>query len=777
MLLYEMAEGKTIDIDEIAAEKIKEIAGFIEASDNYKFSDIQSWLSILKQIITAADLHRTNDRDTKSNLDTEESIYADYADDNEQFNAVDLSEQFAVKSVKWTIRVKALKLVRQLLHQYTTASPSKSPLLKHLGDLVRLSFVAATSPYDELKIQGFELFKSLINRFANIEEREFPGHSILEQYRTQIRSALKPAFNSDAPPYITAIACQVCCLWITRNVERDHDNLSRAYQLMKTTIDKLESQNVNQNSKLYTESELEQERLEILSSWAQLYIAAKESSQQELDKDFCASKLLDQLIEPEIELLTDKWWEALKDYALLIIPKSKMVDVPRDNEHVYTKEVALGLFESVWPKLTLASTIWLCKADNIIFDHAIGISALPKRDDVERTYLHAYKDKHLKFVCGILLKELCSYNNRADIRQESLPEATTLAIKSLSILLRNPGTAPIFINDLGIVREFYAALYRILAKLEQRCQHLALVKSVLDIMFKMAISREENPAVVLYIMSNIVHHINLDLDLLADLLGTEERLNELQATYLSLSIRIYNLSTIMERNLQLVTDQPEIKDATMKTFQRLLTFDADATVGTKFISRFRDIHSWGFSDQTKPYVKSLFRGKASVVINLSRTMYESTTATARMAQNMPLVEAYLSSMRRDIDFFMAKDSPETLKDYIGTLLKILPKNAETSPKPDAFAIRRNELLCFVLKCVNDLNEAYPEQFKASLEPEMEEIYNSALSLRAAIDSSRKEKLATQTAKKQSSTLCAPIKPQTKIVLKADFSNFYNNNKS
>jgi len=38
---------------------------------------------------------------------------------------------------------------------------------------------------------------------------DYPGHVILEQFQAQVGAALRPAFASDMPSDVTAMACEV----------------------------------------------------------------------------------------------------------------------------------------------------------------------------------------------------------------------------------------------------------------------------------------------------------------------------------------------------------------------------------------------------------------------------------------------------------------------------------------------------------------------------------------------------------------------------------------
>lgn len=99
-----------------------------------------------------------------------------------------------------------------------------------------MAFMAATDHSEQLRLAGLQTLLLIIRRFSDIPEPEFPGHVILEQYQANVRekptadtrmlrcdwlqplmmyvivqvgAALRPAFSADAPPDVTAKACQV----------------------------------------------------------------------------------------------------------------------------------------------------------------------------------------------------------------------------------------------------------------------------------------------------------------------------------------------------------------------------------------------------------------------------------------------------------------------------------------------------------------------------------------------------------------------------------------
>lgn len=764
-------EPQNIDVDELARGKVEEIEKLLESKENFNLESLNSWLCVLKQIITAADLHRTNDNPTDKDKGPEEknesgeSIYADYGDDNERIHAVDLTEQFATNSVKWTIRVRAFKIVHRLIQLLSHASLStpagrpnqaisRSATLKHIPDLVRLSFVAATSPYDELKVQGFVMFRFLIDKFASFEESEYPGHSILEQYKTQVFSAIKPAFNVDAPPYITAVASQVCSLWICKGLEKDKGDLKRAYQLMLLSIDKLENQSVNQNSKLYTESELEQERVEILGAWAQLYIAATE---HELDASIrifnCLGKSeatnLHSLVQDRMACLTDKWWEALKDYALLIMPAPRLIGSAHDNEQVYTREVALKLFAPIWPKLILASTIWLCRSES-------NNNSPTRRTNESNCIDHSSEEppkitsklKYFKFISGIIMKNLCTCQKVDEKTRPLLPDETVYSIRSLYLILSKNQISSVPIDDVTIAQEFYTLLYAIQVG-HCRDPNRAVIRTTLDLIFRATLAK------VLKDKRNL--HYGL-ARLVASLMSTMKEIeiacsekNKTLDTYkMHMSIRLNNLISLIKAAPEEALQEIPLREAILVVFQEMLQFKPEPVVGLALIEQLQEFYQLLSPDNKSYFVSNIFRvQKERVVRMLSESNIDDLSKTNTV------LETYLNSMRSATSLLVPMKST-LINSYVKALLDC------SSTKPG--------LLEMCTRHINLLRKLHPDKFEGNLEPDCSD------KLRSIIESQQKEeetknKASLEKTKKQ--TLTKTTKPQTaKITLRADFSNFY-----
>jgi len=239
------------------------------------------------------------------------------------------------------------------------------------------------------------VWQTIIERFGETAEPEFPGHVVLEQYQAQVGAALRPAFAADeAPSHVTAAACDVCSAWLGSGVARDPGDLRRVYQLLVSSLGKLRPK----SSPLYNESALTLEKLSILKAWAEVYLvcikseaeaasaarnndaavtvaptppptaddfgdfesassmAAAESTKSDEEEGLAA------LVQNELPSLSRHWLAALKDHALLSLPPVFKAQLPREGGAFYssdTLENARTHYRATWPAILSASSAWL----------------------------------------------------------------------------------------------------------------------------------------------------------------------------------------------------------------------------------------------------------------------------------------------------------------------------------------------------------------------------------------------------------------------------------
>ncbi|VDM18926.1 unnamed protein product [Hydatigera taeniaeformis] len=170
-------------------------------------------------------------------------------------------------------------------------------LVLHLADLVRVTFIAATSSSDYLRRFGLFAMKHVIQLFAPVVDPDSTGTYLLEQFQAQISAALSPAFTTAATtssvdaspssssfatvtavplPDITAAACEVCACWLTSGVPREAADLRRVHDLLTASLEILRSppSSNSASTALFSEACVTRLKLAVLTAWAEVFIAA-----------------------------------------------------------------------------------------------------------------------------------------------------------------------------------------------------------------------------------------------------------------------------------------------------------------------------------------------------------------------------------------------------------------------------------------------------------------------------------------------------------------------
>ncbi|XP_037954233.1 HEAT repeat-containing protein 5B isoform X3 [Teleopsis dalmanni] len=419
-LLFAMLDSET------DAEMLKNIHDTLTSMLQMLASDnLSSWLSLCKNVLTVAVENaaiQDESNTTKSDPSNKNSNAADNAtkddnDDDDNADDDDVAEYHAEENTsthpavqpRWPTRVFAAQCVRKIISTCESANPIHFDLIQakemqmiksrgdylilHLAELIRMSFMAATSDSDQLRLEGLRTLQEIIDRFAGVPEPEFPGHLLLEQFQAQVGAALRPAFSPDTPSHVTAAACEVCSAWIGSGVARDLNDLRRVHQLLVSSLDKLHSK--TNSTQLYNESMATLEKLSILKAWAEVYIVAMIGNgsapasmfQKKLTTTNSISPLttgldldngdlmnddfgdfeshgesLLSLVKPELSNLSTHWLAAMKDHALLLLPAEFQSQLPHDGGAFYTTDTINSSkphYLTSWPPILYAASLWL----------------------------------------------------------------------------------------------------------------------------------------------------------------------------------------------------------------------------------------------------------------------------------------------------------------------------------------------------------------------------------------------------------------------------------
>ncbi|XP_078133588.1 HEAT repeat-containing protein 5A isoform X2 [Sander vitreus] len=476
------------------------------------------WLKLCKDVLSATTdclapvEARQDDEEADGARDDDSSAFKARSEAGGPFTAL-----------RWATRRFAVQCVCRIIAQCESADPahfdmalaqerrlheSTDFLVLHLGDLVRMAFMAATDHSDQLRLAGLQTLLDIIRRFSAIPEPEFPGHVILEQYQANVGAALRPAFTADAPPDVTAKACQVCSAWIASGVVSDLRDLRRVHQLLASSLAKVQAGR-DTCSQLYNEATATMETLAVLKAWAEVYIVAvQRSSQKESPNrmaDLSVSSSLAnrgsgsesegagllKLVQSDLLTLSRLWLAALQDYAMLTLPQENASQLPATGGSFYTAETlnqARAHYSSSWAPMLHATSLWLHSTGFLMSDDTpVNLSRPATPTSMGRTGGGAKSPEdintdRLHLILGISVEFLCSPHS--DDQMENI----TSCLRALQALLDVPWPRAKIGSDQALSVELLSVLHRLMVTRESVSVQLA----VLDLLRQIVTATQEH---------------------------------------------------------------------------------------------------------------------------------------------------------------------------------------------------------------------------------------------------------------------------------------------
>lgn len=474
------------------------------------------WLKLCKDVLSAStDCRapveaRQEDEEADPGRDDDSSAFKARSEGGGPFTAL-----------RWATRRFAMECVCRIIAQCESADrahfdmalaqerrlhESTDFLVLHLGDLVRMAFMAATDHSDQLRLAGLQTLLVIIRRFSAVPEPEFPGHVILEQYQANVGAALRPAFTADAPPDVTAKACQVCSAWIASGVVSDLRDLRRVHQLLASSLAKVQAGR-DASSQLYNEATATMETLAVLKAWGEVYIVAVQRSRQSDSPDrtadlsvpsslandssgaeSCGAGLL-KLVQSDLLTLSRLWLAALQDYALLTLPQEYASQLPAAGGSFYTAETAnqaRAHYSSSWAPILHATSLWLHSTGFVMSDDtpanlsrpatptSMGGGGAKSPEDINTDRLH--------LILGISVEFLCSPHS------EDQMENITSCLRALRALLDVSWPRAKIGNDQALSVELLSVLHRLMVTRESASVQL----SVLDLLRQIVAAAQEH---------------------------------------------------------------------------------------------------------------------------------------------------------------------------------------------------------------------------------------------------------------------------------------------
>ncbi|XP_061750827.1 HEAT repeat-containing protein 5A isoform X2 [Nerophis ophidion] len=466
------------------------------------------WLKLCKDVLSASNNSCTlADRGTLSGAGGDEEEVDPVQDDDSSVFSARPESAGPFKALRWSTRRFAMECVCRImvqcqeddpahfdlaLAQERRANASTDFLVLHLGDLVRMAFMAATDHSDQLRLAGLHALLVIIQQFSAIPEPEFPGHVILEQYQANVGAALRPAFGPDAPPDVTAKACQVCSTWIASGVVSEHRDLRRVHQLLASSLAKVQTGS-DLCSQVYNEATVTMETLAVLKAWAQVYIVAVRRSGQETGpgRTNSGGPSLLALVQADLAKLSRLWLAALQDCSALMLPREYVSDTAEGS--FYSSQTANQTrthFSSSWAPILHATSLWLQSIGFVISDdgpanlsrpvtptsmgHSGSLGRAKSAEDINMERLH--------LILGLSVHFLCSPHS------EEQTENIASCLQGLQTLLDVPWTRATVARDQVLSVELLCVLHRLMVTRES----VAIQASMLDLLSQIVTSTQEH---------------------------------------------------------------------------------------------------------------------------------------------------------------------------------------------------------------------------------------------------------------------------------------------
>uniref|UniRef100_A0A8C1EZC2 HEAT repeat-containing protein 5A n=1 Tax=Cyprinus carpio carpio TaxID=630221 RepID=A0A8C1EZC2_CYPCA len=468
-------------------------------------SNLAHWLKLCKDVLSAS-----ADSAAAAAVETQQEEDGDRYDDSSAFHAKSESSG-PFSNLRWSTRVFSMECVCRIIAQCENGNSahfnmalaqeqhlheSADFLVLHLADLIRMAFMAATDHSDQLRLAGLQTLLVIIRKFSNVPEPEFPGHVILEQYQANVGAALRPAFHVDAPPNVTAKACQVCSAWIASGVISDLRDLRRVHQLLASSLAKVQVGR-EVSSQLYNESTFTMETLAVLKAWAEVLNTITQILKQYLyvwplfnsrdgQYDGPAGAGLLKLVQTDLATLSRLWLAALQDHALLTLPSQYSSQLPSTGGSFYTAETveqARPHYYSAWATILHATALWLNSTGFIMVDEgpanlsrpvtptsmgqSTSLSSVKSPEDVNTDRLH--------LILGISVEFLCSPHSGDQM------ENIDSCLQALQALLEVPWPRSKVGNDQALGVEMLSVLHRLIVTRESPNIQLAVLELVRQI--------------------------------------------------------------------------------------------------------------------------------------------------------------------------------------------------------------------------------------------------------------------------------------------------------
>lgn len=273
-----------------------------------------------------------------------------------------------------------LTLIRSKKNEHFSAQIAKSKglgnfrslMISRVSDLIKMAFTASTASIMEIRLEGLNVLRDVIENFKYSSDLDFDEAPLLEQHQAPIAAALTPAFSHDSFPEVLASAIQVCAVFVGSGVVKEIDKMGRMLKLLTSALESCRDTEIISLGEMKELSSTASVMIKtaVYAAWAEFQVTSVKQS------------YLCNVIKPHLALLCPLWVASLREYARL---KSDEEASSTGSSHSnpfdamqggFTREIWLPYYESAWLKM-MRATAYLIKAKEPFILRALDGADIP----------------------------------------------------------------------------------------------------------------------------------------------------------------------------------------------------------------------------------------------------------------------------------------------------------------------------------------------------------------------------------------------------------------
>ncbi|KAI7935821.1 hypothetical protein MJO28_016692 [Puccinia striiformis f. sp. tritici] len=259
---------------------------------------------------------------------------------------------------------------------------SKQLMFCRVSDLIKMAFTASTANIMEIRLEGLNVLRDVIENFKRSSDLDFDDSPLLEQHQAPIAAALTPAFTNDSFPEVLASAIQVCAVFVGSGVVKEIDKMGRILKLLTSALESCRESEISSVGEMkdFSGTASIMIKTAVYAAWAEFQVISNHQA------------YLSRVITPHLGILCPLWVSSLREYARLKSDEDSSSSnsgtgtLPVDSlqQGGLYREISLPYYENAWLQM-MKATASLIKAKNPIILQALnGIDpADPKPESIE----------------------------------------------------------------------------------------------------------------------------------------------------------------------------------------------------------------------------------------------------------------------------------------------------------------------------------------------------------------------------------------------------------